>query len=263
MHTIFAVFVATCSLVAVRSYAVKCNDNNAGVLPTLHKCRGQENLKQCIKDTIESLSPYLANGIRDLDVPRCEPYYIKNYEFIFEKHCNGTVTFKDIFIHGLTNFTINNVESTLDMRHIEFDVYFPHIQVYTWYHIVGVTIHEEFHAPINYQNTVTENFLNVTSHIIINSIYVKNGHNLQYELHYRISMNFNVDNEYRETFHNKSVDWSTAEWVSFLTSLYHGTFSWFRPEMLNKIEADVSNIITENVKRVLRHPIYKYHRYLS
>ncbi|XP_032681426.1 uncharacterized protein LOC116848924 [Odontomachus brunneus] len=253
MHTIFAILVVTCSLATVKSYAVRSNDNNADVLSQLYTCRGKNNLKQCIKDTLESLRPYLANGIPDLNLPGCEPYHIKRYEFDLKHRFNGTATFKDIIIYGLTNFTINNVESTFDMRKIKFEVYFPHIQVYAFYDIIG----EVYHIPIKYGNNMTEDFLDITSHIIIKGVYDENSNNLEYELQdYRIAVNLNVKDDNRESRRNKRL--IPEQWDKFLTYLFTG---WFAPEILNKVERDASNINRRNSKHVVSHPMSQIVRY--
>lgn len=81
------------------------------LVPQPHRCHGQqENLEQCIKDTIESLKPCLVRGIPDLDIPSFEPYHMKHFEFVFRDRFNGIVAFKNISIHGLTNFMIDNVQ---------------------------------------------------------------------------------------------------------------------------------------------------------
>lgn len=73
-------------------------------------CKRQNPFMEwCIKQSIESIGPYLAKGITELNIPSFEPYYIKNYEFSSMNTFNATAKYTNINIHGVTNFYIKNV----------------------------------------------------------------------------------------------------------------------------------------------------------
>lgn len=72
--------------------------------------RKDPHLNQCVQESIEKLRPKLAQGIKELLLPSCEPLEIPQ---IAIKQNAGAISmesvYSDILVYGLTNFTIQGV----------------------------------------------------------------------------------------------------------------------------------------------------------
>ncbi|XP_014470200.1 PREDICTED: uncharacterized protein LOC106742086 [Dinoponera quadriceps] len=157
MRVIFALLIATGSLAVVSSLIL------ASAIPQLHRCsRQQAELHKCIKRSIESLRPYLASGISYLNIPPFEPLRKEHYEFTQHNAVfNGTAKLTDLMMYGVSNFTISNVECTVDVYQIRFEARFPFIQIFGIYDInavfMGVRILRSGHnLRANFTNTIAK-----------------------------------------------------------------------------------------------------------
>lgn len=80
-------------------------------VPHVHICkRYQPLIESCIRQSIESIKPYLANGIPRLDIPPFEPHYIRRYEFFAQNEFNATAVYKDLRLYGVTNFVVKDIQ---------------------------------------------------------------------------------------------------------------------------------------------------------
>lgn len=72
--------------------------------------RKDPKLNECVQESIEKLRPKLAQGVKELLIPSCEPLEIPQVAI---KQNAGAVSmeslYSNILVHGLTNFTLNGV----------------------------------------------------------------------------------------------------------------------------------------------------------
>ncbi|EFN77130.1 uncharacterized protein LOC105189928 [Harpegnathos saltator] len=125
MRIIFALFVITSGFIAKTS-AIPLKDR----LPDLHTCPSSK-LQTCLLQSLESIRPYLAQGVPRLGIPVFEPYYTELYEMTFQNQFIPIMKFRDTYINGISNFTINNVRVANKNRDIQFFAHFPLITVCT------------------------------------------------------------------------------------------------------------------------------------
>ena len=80
----------------------------ADYLKICHK--SDPKLNDCVKESIETLKPKIANGISDLLIPPCHPLEIP---IVKMKQNAGSVSleseYTNILVYGLTNFTLRSV----------------------------------------------------------------------------------------------------------------------------------------------------------
>ncbi|XP_032681384.1 uncharacterized protein LOC116848907 [Odontomachus brunneus] len=133
MLTIFMLLIVTCSM-------VESTLTLATVLPQLHRCnRHLPDIGKCVKRSIESMKPYIANGIWNLNTKVFDPYHMIHYEFTLGN--DTKVIFKNTFIYGLSNYTIRKqILVSVDVQRIEFTAKFPLIRVFSFYEIQSANL---------------------------------------------------------------------------------------------------------------------------
>ncbi|XP_025162017.1 uncharacterized protein LOC112590275 isoform X1 [Harpegnathos saltator] len=158
MHTIFALFVITSGFITEMS-ANYLRDR----LPNLHTCP-KSRLQACLPRSLDSMRPYLAQGVPQLSIPSFEPYYTQFYKMTFENQYIPMIKFRDTYINSISNFTISRVRVVED-HYIEFLARFPFVGVST-----------KFNAYVSYTSPtlikssryrLNSNFTNVVAEIII------------------------------------------------------------------------------------------------
>lgn len=79
---------------------------------------------------IKHVLRYAKNGIPDMGIPQCEPYFVKESNFV-EHNVKGTLY--DTRVFGLTNLQLLNLRS--DLRNLTWysTIYFPNIKFYSNY----------------------------------------------------------------------------------------------------------------------------------
>lgn len=78
----------------------------------LHVCHKEDpKLTECMKESIETLRPYLARGIPELDIPAIEP--INLGDLIVAESVPGqgiSITAKDIKAYGPSNYRLKKLK---------------------------------------------------------------------------------------------------------------------------------------------------------
>lgn len=105
----------------------------------MKKChRNDPNLKECLRNVIESFRGNLSNGIPELMVPPCEPLQIPE---IHIKQNAGAIwvesQYNNVIIHGLSNFTLRDIHVDLELKELRVDMWFPVLKMTSNYIIQG------------------------------------------------------------------------------------------------------------------------------
>lgn len=68
-------------------------------------------LIECLKGALHHLSPYLANGIKEIELPSVEPFQMDELSLSLTTGPNGyKVSLRDINIYGASNFTVKKIK---------------------------------------------------------------------------------------------------------------------------------------------------------
>lgn len=105
----------------------------------IRRCqRSDPNLGECLKGTIESMRPEIANGIPELFIPPCEPLQIPEIRI---KQNAGAIrmesVYSDILMSGLSNFTLRKCSVDKDLNRTVVDFWFPSVKMTAKYNIHG------------------------------------------------------------------------------------------------------------------------------
>lgn len=78
----------------------------------LHICRKSDpNIEECMATSIETLKPYLVEGIPDLDIPSIDPIDIGNLIVSESTRSNGLhISAKNIRAFGSSSFKLKKLE---------------------------------------------------------------------------------------------------------------------------------------------------------
>ncbi|XP_055633724.1 uncharacterized protein LOC129774053 [Toxorhynchites rutilus septentrionalis] len=105
----------------------------------LHVChRDDPKLTECMKQSIETLRPYLARGIPELDIPSIEP--INLGDLIVAESVPGqgiSITAKDIKAYGPSNFRLKKLSVVEYGKVYSFELELPHLYVEGRYVVDG------------------------------------------------------------------------------------------------------------------------------
>ncbi|EFN87854.1 uncharacterized protein LOC105192396 [Harpegnathos saltator] len=125
MRIILMFLIITCGLIAEMS-ANYLRER----LPNLHICP-RSQLQTCLPQSLDSMRPYLAQGVRRLGIPSFEPYYMEFYKITSRNRFIPLLKFRDTFVNGISNFTISNVKIANRKEYIQFFAHFPFVNVST------------------------------------------------------------------------------------------------------------------------------------
>lgn len=108
----------------------------AQILKTCH--RNDPNLKECLRNAIESIRANLTDGIPELLIPKCEPLKIPQ---IHIKQNAGAIRieseYSDMAISGLSNFTLRDINVDVPKKRLQADLWFPELKMASNYLIHG------------------------------------------------------------------------------------------------------------------------------
>lgn len=80
--------------------------------PYVKQCyEGDPQLIQCFIGALHHLRPYLATGIKEIELPSVEPFRMEELSLSLTTGPNGyKVTLRDIDIYGASNFTVTKMK---------------------------------------------------------------------------------------------------------------------------------------------------------
>ncbi|XP_066909240.1 protein takeout isoform X2 [Halyomorpha halys] len=92
----------------------------------------------CVRKTLEKLKPHLIKGIPELNVQPVEPLHIPKIELA---EGNGNFQMKqkliDLYIHGTSNYTLEDLSLNYDRREMNFTMTFPLLEFESDYELDG------------------------------------------------------------------------------------------------------------------------------
>lgn len=100
--------------------------------------RNDPNLDDCLRASVESIRPSLANGIPELLIPPLDPLEIPEINI---KQNSGAIRldseYSNVIISGLSNFTIRDLHVDKTQHRFRIDLWFPMLQMKANYNING------------------------------------------------------------------------------------------------------------------------------
>ncbi|XP_014470248.1 PREDICTED: uncharacterized protein LOC106742118 [Dinoponera quadriceps] len=72
--------------------------------------RTQKNIETCIEKSIQSMRPYLKNGIRMLNISSIDPFRAEHFQFTSNKSFSGIAKCESLEMDNFSKFTVINVE---------------------------------------------------------------------------------------------------------------------------------------------------------
>ncbi|KAL1373615.1 hypothetical protein pipiens_005124 [Culex pipiens pipiens] len=134
----------------------------------LHVCHREDpKLTECMKQSIETLRPYLARGIPELDIPAIEP--INLGDLIVAESVPGqgiSITAKDIKAYGPSNFRLKKLKYTEKFvveygKVYSFELELPHLYVEGRYVVDGRILLLPVKGAGKFTGNFTQGFGNV------------------------------------------------------------------------------------------------------
>ncbi|XP_017119522.1 protein takeout [Drosophila elegans] len=122
--------------------------------------RNDPELSKCLKRSVHNLRPYLAKGIKELNVPPLEPLYIGDLNFL-DGSAGLTVRAKKMNILGASNFEITKLRASTQSRRFDFELILPHLHGEGLYEINGNILA----LPIKGSGPFTGNFTNFVAYV--------------------------------------------------------------------------------------------------
>lgn len=126
----------------------------------IHVCkRNDPNVDNCIKESVESLKPYLTTGVPEYKIPSLEPLLLK--ELIATEGTGIRVTARDVFVYGASNFMVTKMQADLDELVFLVEISLPNIYVQGLYEVEGKVLL----LPISGSGPMTGNFTSCTGDV--------------------------------------------------------------------------------------------------
>ncbi|KAK9700681.1 hemolymph juvenile hormone binding protein (JHBP) [Popillia japonica] len=112
------------------------------VPPYIKQCKeGDPYIVKCLIDAVHHLSPYLAAGIPEIELPSVEPFRMEELSLSLTTGPNGyKVTLSDIDIFGASNFTVNKLKMSENGKPFEAEIYMPELRINSKYSSSGILI---------------------------------------------------------------------------------------------------------------------------
>ncbi|XP_030373969.1 protein takeout [Scaptodrosophila lebanonensis] len=150
---------------------------SAGNMPDYIKVchRNDPELSKCLKNSVHNLRPYLADGIKDINVPAMEPLYIGDLNILEGGTTGITVKAKKLNIYGASNFEITKMRASTANTRFDFELLLPNLRGEGLYEINGNILA----LPIRGNGPFVGNFTNFVAYVRI--LYdVKNINDIDY-----------------------------------------------------------------------------------
>lgn len=129
--------------------------------------KNDPNLKDCLRNAIESIRANLTEGIPELLIPPCEPLRIPEIRI---KQNAGAIRmesqYSNVTISGLSNFTLRDIDVDPQLGRFRADLWFPVLEMTSNYLIHGKLLL----LPISGNGNSFGNFCKFKKFVFINSI---------------------------------------------------------------------------------------------
>ncbi|XP_057337488.1 protein takeout-like [Microplitis mediator] len=163
--------------------------------------RSDLHLNECVKHSVEAIKPRLRVGIKELNIPSCEPLKISKIN-ISQSAATIAVKFvcTNILINGGTHFVLKKVNIDFDKNQIQLKIFFPRLSMTSDYDINGRIMM----IPIRGQGQCQGNFSEINADIMIQGERYEN--NIDKKIYFKIKdvltdfdvghANMNLDNSF-------------------------------------------------------------------
>ncbi|CAH1164070.1 unnamed protein product [Phaedon cochleariae] len=126
--------------------------------------RSDPNIEKCLKNSVEELKPLLAKGIKELNIPSCEPLLIPEVNI---DQGSGPVAlksaYKDIKVYGPSKFVIKQIKVDFEKDKMRLKIWLPHLEVICRYVMDGKILM----MPITGSGLSKANYSNIDATITI------------------------------------------------------------------------------------------------
>ncbi|KAJ8979366.1 hypothetical protein NQ317_002955 [Molorchus minor] len=125
------------------NWPVECADQKERTIaPYVKQCyEGDPQLIQCFKSALLHLRPYLAKGIKEIELPSVEPFVMEELSLSLTTGPNGyKVSLKDIDVFGASNFTVPKLKLSENGKPFEAVISIPLLRINSKYQSSGVLI---------------------------------------------------------------------------------------------------------------------------
>ncbi|CAK9807231.1 Protein takeout [Anthophora plagiata] len=100
--------------------------------------RNDPDLGECIKQSVNSLKPYLNNGIQVLGIPSCEPFRLEEIDI---DQSSGPIyirsKYNNVSIFGGSNIAPKSIKVDFEKNRIRMKVYIPRLEMIANYNLNG------------------------------------------------------------------------------------------------------------------------------
>ncbi|XP_030766672.1 uncharacterized protein LOC115890546 [Sitophilus oryzae] len=98
-------------------------------------------LTQCLIGALHHLQPYLATGIKEVELPSVEPFLMDELSLSLTGGPNGyKISLKDMNIYGASNFTMSMLKLSENGRPFEAKINIPSLRINARYQSSGILI---------------------------------------------------------------------------------------------------------------------------
>lgn len=144
-------------------------------------------LGSCIRNSILSLRPHLANGIPELNIPSLEPLFVDEIKITQSGGIQLSAVFKNISITGATNFRLRSVRADVESDKFRMKIWFPSLVMRASYELRGQLLM----MPINGRGMCAGNFTDIDGILSMKLKRVNRGDKEHYQVEF-MQIEFNI-----------------------------------------------------------------------
>ncbi|KAH1013685.1 protein takeout isoform X2 [Dendroctonus ponderosae] len=110
--------------------------------PYVKQCyEGDPKMIDCFISALHHLQPYLANGIKEIELPSVEPFLMDELSLSLTGGPNGyTISLKEMMIYGASNFSMSKLKLSENGKPFEAQINIPSLKINARYQSSGVLI---------------------------------------------------------------------------------------------------------------------------
>ncbi|KAL1490586.1 hypothetical protein ABEB36_013255 [Hypothenemus hampei] len=110
--------------------------------PYVKQCyEGDPQVINCFISALHHLKPYLASGIKEIELPTVEPFLMDELSLSLTGGPNGyTISLKEMMIYGASNFSMSKLKLSENGKPFEAQINIPSLKINARYQSSGVLI---------------------------------------------------------------------------------------------------------------------------
>lgn len=141
----------------------------------------------CIRKAINSLRPYLLNGIPELEIPPIDPLFVPKIEITQTGGVQLTATFTNISIYGAGDFRLRSVRVDAESNKMRIKLWYPQLSMKANYNIQGQLLM----LPVSGQGKCWGNFTDIDGAVSMQLDRVKKNGNEHFKTNF-LNIQFNI-----------------------------------------------------------------------